>query len=152
MNISKNIHLDTNIEEFSTNIAEFLILLKQLGIKDEDTGDHNKREHRRFVFDSPDKTILLQIGDDSCSLFDVSIGGISFYSKNEYEVGKQFIINFDGKFSIDIYIVDTFQENNSSNGGGLLYRHGAKFYRNGDGLKCAIAVLKYHLEIKSIIF
>lgn len=152
MHISENIHMDSNIEEFSTNIAEYISLLEQFGIKDEDTSDYKKRDHRRFVFDSPDKTILLQIGDDTCSLFDVSVGGMSFYSKNEYEVGKQLNINFDDKFSIDIFIVNTYQENNISNGGELFYLHGAKFFRKGDGLKCTIAVLKYHLEIKSIIF
>lgn len=140
--------MDNQIEDFKAEAVEYVVLLEQLGIDDRDASGHKDRAHRRFNFDSPEKTILLQIGGDMCVLYDVSIGGLSFISRNEYEVGKQLGLNFDGRFNVDVVIVNALLDKATSNDEETFFRHGAEFDLDGDGYKCTIAVLKYFLDIE----
>ena len=149
--------MDSQIEDFKAEAEEFVGLLEQLGVDDRDTTDHKDRAHRRFKFDSPEKTILLQIGDAMCALSDVSVGGLSFYSRTEFEIGKQLKLNFDDRFNVDVAIVNVdvvianaILDEAASNNEETLICHGAEFVREGDGYKCTIAVLKYFLEIEKV--
>ena len=144
--------MDNQIEDFKAEAEEYVGLLDQLGIYDRDTSGPKDRVHRRFKFDSPEKTILLQIGDDMCALLDVSVGGLSFDARNEYEVGKQLGLNFDDRFNVDVVIVSAFLDKAASNDEETFIRHGAEFVRKGDGYNCTIAVLKYFLEIEKVKF
>lgn len=141
-----------NIEDFSKEAAGYLELLNELGIKDKDLSLHKNRIHRRFTFDSPEKTILLQIGDDMCSLFDVSIGGLSFYSMKEYKSGTEFTVDFDDRYSVNVAIVNSFLDREASDDEISFFRHGARFVKEGDGYKCTNAILTYFLEIKKAMF
>lgn len=144
--------MDSSMDDFQKESAEYLDLLQQLGLKDRDESANKSRVHRRFNFDSPEKTILLQIGDTTCALYDVSIGGLSFKSKNEFGIGKRFELNFDGRFQVEVEIANSFPEEESSGEGNPILQYGARFIHDGDGYRCTRAVLEYFLEIEKVKF
>ena len=141
-----------NSEDFRKETEEYVSLLSQLGMKDRDESANKNRAHRRFNFDSPEKTILLHIGDNTCALYDVSIGGLSFNSKVEYEIGEQLGLDFDGRFDVEVTIANHIPQTDPADGGDSFSQHGAKFVRTGDGYRCTRAVLEYFLEIEKMKF
>lgn len=145
-------HMTESNEEFQKNALEYADLLEQLGLKDQDNSKFNNRVHRRFNFNSPEKTILIQIDEDICSLYDVSIGGLSFFSRNEYPVGKPLKLNFDNRYKVATSIVNAFQDKTVSSDSEVFFRHGARFLNHKDGYMCTSAVLNYYLEIEKLKF
>ncbi len=141
-----------NSEDFQKETEEYVSLLSQLGIKDRDESANKNRAHRRFNFDSPEKTILLHVGDNTCTLYDVSIGGLSFNSKVRYETGEQLELDFDGRFHVEVVIANHVAQNDPVEGEHPLIQHGAKFVHTGDGYRCTHAVLEYFLEIEKMKF
>lgn len=134
-------------DSFQKESEEYLELLNRLGMKDRDESAHKGRFHRRFNFDSPDKTILLQIGETNCALFDVSVGGLSFNSEKQYEVGTRLELNFDGRFQVEVVIANSIRDEEVESGEEPLYQHGVRFVNSGDGYRCTRAVLDYYLQI-----
>ena len=57
-------------------VEEYLHLLDRLQFYDEDFSDYRNRNHRRFVFDIPNRIVETKKGDQLCDLHDVSIGGL----------------------------------------------------------------------------
>ena len=134
-------------DDFQKESAEYLELLDQLGMKDRDESANKGRFHRRFNFDSPEKTILLQIGETTCTLYDVSIGGLSFNSKNQFALGTRLELNFDGRFQVEVIIANSMRDEEAEMGEEPLFQHGARFVKGGDGYRCTRAVLDYYLQI-----
>ncbi len=140
--------MENSDPNFQKESAEYLSQLHRLGLKDREESAEKNRGHRRFNFDSPEKTILLQIGDTTCALSDVSIGGLSFKSKREFPIGERVGLNFDGRFQVEMELVNSFPEEDSSGDGKPTLRYGARFIHGGDGYRCTGAVLEYFLEIE----
>ena len=140
--------MDNQIEDIKAEAVEYVVLLEQLGIDDQDIDGHMNRANLRFQIDLPEKSIRLQIGNDMCVVHDVSVGGLSFNSINQYEVGQQIGLTFDGRYNVDVVIVDAQMDNAASNEEETFFRHGAEFELDGDAYKCTIAVLNYFLEVE----
>ena len=132
--------------------VEYVGLLEQLGVKDQDISENGKRTRHRFDFNSPEKTILIQIGDDVGSVSDLSVEGISFFSGKFHPLEKKFGLNFDGRYQVDIVVVNVLPVVSEPDDGKIYYQHNARFFRESDGYKCTIAVLKYFLEIEKVKF
>ncbi len=135
-------------EEYSTAATEYLAAKIQLGIESQDEIDDRQRAYMRYKFDSPDRTILLRIGEDTCSLVDVSIGGLSFNSRQDYPVGEQLHLNFDERYEVDVVVTGVTPEKVVPNGGERFIRHGVKFLEKRDGYKCTLTLLAYNVEIQ----
>ena len=133
---------------YEPEAIEYMDLLAKLGFEEEDKDHAGLRSHRRFEFDHPEKTMLLQVDGETCSLIDISRGGLCFYSKSEYVPGMRVDCNFDGQFQVAMEIINVNVSDQASESGEAFLRHGAQFIHKGDGLKCTIAVLKYFLAIK----
>ena len=139
-------------EIFMVQAVEYVALLEQLGVDDQDISEYGKRTRHRFNFNSPEKTILIQIGDDVGSVCDLSVEGISFFSNKFYELEKKIKLNFDGRYQVDVVVVNALPVVSEPDDGKIYYQHSARFFRENDGYKCTIAVLKYFLEIEKIKF
>ena len=137
----------SDFEDIREEVQEYNELLKQLGIEDGDSLGHKNRVHRRFNFDPSENSILLQTGDEMSALVDVSVGGLSFISRHEYEPGMMVGLNFNDRYFVNVEIVFVHREGTESDGKPL-FRNGAEFSSRKDGFKCTIAVLKYSMEIK----
>ena len=144
--------MENKNQKFQTIGIEYLDLLEQLGIKDEDTSEYKNRGHRRFNFNSAEKPILLRIGNDMCGFNDVSIEGMSFFPMNKYGIGQQLGVNFDGRFNVDAVIVNAIQDKSRSSDGDVFFRYGAKFILVCEGLNFTLSILKYYLENEKIKF
>ena len=144
--------MDRQNEAFKAGVAEYVGLLEQLGVEDRDISEFGNRTHHRFDFNSPEKTILIQIGDDVGSVCDLSVEGISFFSGEYYELEKKFGLNFDGRYQVDVVVVNALPVVSEPDDGEIYYQHNARFFRESDGYKCTIAVLKYFLEIEKVKF
>lgn len=140
--------MDNQIDDFKAEVLEYVGLLEQLGIDDRDTSEFGNRAHHRFNFNSPEKTILIQIEDDVGSLCDLSVEGISFFSTNNYDLGKKIRLNFDGRHDVEVVVADSFLVFSEPDDGELYFQHNAEFVREGDGYKCTTAVLNYFMEIQ----
>lgn len=140
--------MDTAHEVFRTEAENYVSLLEQLGVDDRDASEYRNRTHRRFSFNSPEKTILIQIGDDVGSLCDLSVDGISFFSVRFFESGDKFGLDFDGRYQVDIEVINAFPVFSEPDDGKVYYRHNARFVREIDGYNCTIAALTYFLEIE----
>lgn len=132
--------------EFQKDKEEYFQLLEQLGIEEQDPGGHGNRAHRRFNFDLPETAVTLRIGEDACLLYDVSVGGLSFFSKKQYDTGEKQNLEFDGRYDVDVEIMNSVVDKAISKDGDLFIRHGVRFVREGEGYKCVVAVLKHYLE------
>lgn len=144
--------MDNQIEDFKAEAIEYVALLEKLGVDDQDLSKYGKRAHHRFEFNSPEKTILIQIEDDVGSLCDLSVEGLSFFSKNYYKSEKNFELNFDGRYQVDVVVVNAIPVVSDPDDGEIYYQHNARFSRESDGYKCTVAVLKYFLEIDKVKF
>ena len=144
--------MDDNIEKFQREAVEYLELVEQLGIQDRDTSEFKRRTNRRFNFNSPEKTILIQIGDEVGSLYDLSVRGLSFYSMKEHTVGMTPDLDFDGRYHVGVVIVRSYPVTSVSNDDEIFFRHSAKFINQSDGFKCMAAILRYFTELIKIGF
>ncbi len=127
--------------------ALYYNLIDRLGLKPTDTEGNKLRRHPRFSFGSPERTILVQIDDFSCSLKDVSVGGLSFYSSFNFNIGRRLHLNFDGKFRVTAHVVRVVLEEKGENAGESLYLHGCTFVNENDGYRCTVLVLNLLLTI-----
>ena len=144
--------MDSQDEIFMAQAVEYVALLEQLEVNDQDISENGKRTRHRFDFNSPEKTILIQIGDDVGSVCDLSVEGISFFCNKYYDLEKKFRLNFDGRYQVDVVIINALPVVSEPDDGKIYYQHHARFFRENDGYKCTIAVLKYFLEIEKIKF
>lgn len=128
-------------------IEEYITLLDQLGFHDDDISDFKNREHRRFNFDTPERTIILQIDDQVCALNDVSISGLSFNASVQYDTGRNVTVNFDGRYEVEVEVVSSRVDETLESDTTTYYRHGAQFVSESDGYRCTIVVLRYYMEI-----
>ncbi len=125
---------------------EYHDLLKKLGIEEKDTSQHKNRAHRRFNFDIPETKFILVIGDDVCLLYDVSVGGLSFFSKKHYETDMKLGLDFDRRFHVEVIVVNSFLDKAGSMDGEAFFRHGCRFMNESEGYRCVVAVLKQYLK------
>lgn len=125
---------------------EYHDLLKKLGIDEKDTSQHKNRVHRRFNFDIPETKFILEIGDDICLLYDVSVGGLSFFSKNHYETDMKLGLDFDHRFHVEVIVVNSFLDKAESMDGEAFFRHGCRFMNESEGYRCVVAVLNQYLK------
>jgi len=133
-------------DNFDREISEYVRLLEKIGIDDRDPGQHPQREHRRFYFNAPEKTILLQVGHHNCALHDISLGGLSFYAGIPFTRDQRINVNFDNLFHVDIEILSCINDMEAE-GEIPIYRHGSRFLFPRDGFRCTISVLRYYLKI-----
>ena len=122
-------------------------LIKQLGLEAEDTQGNRLRQHPRFSFDSPERTVLLQVEDFSCALKDVSVGGLSFLSTYNFNIGRDLDLQIDGKFSVKAHVVRVVLEERDEKGDDRIYMHGCKFAREADGYRCTVLVLNLLVKL-----
>lgn len=122
-------------------------LIAELGFEATDNEGNRLRQHPRFSFDSPERTILIEIDDYSCSLKDVSVGGLSFSSKFNFNIGRRLGLNFDRKFRVQSHVVRVVRENKDDSEGEEIYLHGCKFLSENDGYRCTVLVLNLLLNI-----
>lgn len=127
--------------------AKYKQLMTQLGFAVQDEEFDKKRKHPRFRFNTPEKTILIQIKNLSCALNDISAGGLSFFSNLKFEVSRNLFLDFDRKFNVTAHVVRVTFEAGSSSDYEKCYVHGAKFGNDEDGYKCIVLVLEYLVEI-----
>lgn len=125
---------------------EYHDLLQKLGLEGKDTSQHQNRAHRRFNFDIPETKFILEIGEDICLLFDVSVGGLSFFSKQHYQDGGKLGLDFDRRFHVEVIVVNSFLDKAGSMEGEPFYRHGCRFMNENDGYRCVVAVLTQYLK------
>lgn len=125
---------------------EYHDLLKKLGIDEKDTSQHKNRVHRRFNFDIPETKFILEIGEDICLLYDVSVGGLSFFSKNHYETDMKLGLDFDHRFHVEVIVVNSFLDKAESMDGEAFFRHGCRFMNESEGYRCVVAVLNQYLK------
>lgn len=136
-----------NIENIiGKDAEEYHDLLKKLGIDEKDTSQHKNRVHRRFNFDIPETKFILEIGDDICLLYDVSVGGLSFFSKNHYETDMKLGLDFDHRFQVEVIVVNSFLDKAESMDGEAFFRHGCRFMNENEGYRCVVAVLNQYLK------
>lgn len=125
---------------------EYHDLLNKLGLEDKDVSQHQKRAHRRFNFDIPETKFILEIGDDVCLLYDVSVGGLSFFSKTHFETDTKLGLGFDRRFHVEVIVVNSFLDKAGSMEGEAFFRHGCRFMKGIDGYRCVVAVLNQYLK------
>lgn len=124
---------------------EYHELLKRLGLEEKEKGQHENRVHRRFRFDTPETKFFLDVGYEVCLLNDVSVGGLSFFSKSEFELGKELELNFDNKFQVEVIVVNSCIDKAEALKNASLFRNGCRFISENDGYRCVIVVLKQYL-------
>lgn len=125
---------------------EYHGLLRKLGLEGEDAGQHRNRAHRRFNFDIPETKFILGIGDEMCPLYDVSVGGLSFFSKHHHETETNLELDFDHRFHVTVIVVNSFLDKAGSMEGEAFFRHGCRFLDENDGYRCVVAVLNQYLK------
>ena len=125
-------------------------LMKQLGFTVQDEDFEKKRKHPRFNFNTPEKTILIQVKNLPCALNDISAGGLSFFSNLKFEVSRKLFLEFDQKFDVKAHVVRVTLEGESSSDNEKCFVHGVKFGNEEDGYKCIVLVLDYLVEILRI--
>ncbi len=144
--------MEATQQSFYADAVEYVGLLERLGADERASSEFRKRSHQRFDFNSPEKTILIQIGDDVGSLCNLSVGGISFFSRKFHETEKKFGLYFDGRYQVDILVVNATPVFADPDDGEVYYQHQARFFHESDGYDCTLAVLKYYLEIEKFKF
>lgn len=122
-------------------------LCGQLGRSLQDEFAPHHRNDPRFGFDTPEKTILIQVGSTNCALHDVSLGGLSFYAPRDLGVDTVLTLNFDGRFEVGVKIVHVIVDEANSTAERRLYLHGAAFQDEMESYKCTLQVLNYLAEI-----
>ncbi|MCH7476565.1 MAG: PilZ domain-containing protein [SAR324 cluster bacterium] len=127
--------------------AKYKQLMAQLGFAVQDEEFDKKRKHPRFKFNTPEKTILIQIKNLPCALNDISVGGLSFFSNLKFDINRNLLLEFDRKFDVKAHIIRVTLEAESSSDYEKCYFHGAKFFNDEDGYKCIVLVLEYLVEI-----
>ena len=125
--------------------ALYYTLIDQLGLEATDSEGNKLRQHPRFSFDSPERTILVEIEEISCALKDVSVGGLSFYSTVNLDIGRRLQLNFDRMFLVTAQVVRVVQEKKEE--GDSIYLHGCKFANENDGYSCTVLVLELLISI-----
>lgn len=122
-------------------------LVGQLGYSLQDEIAPYHRNNPRFGFDTPEKTVLIQVGEMQCALQDVSLGGLSFYAPHDLGVDTTLMLDFDGRFQVGVRIVHVVLDEGNSTAERRLYLHGAAFKSEMDSYKCTLLVLGYLAEI-----
>ena len=122
-------------------------LIKQLGMEATDNQGNSLRQHPRFSFDTPEKTILLQVEGFNCSLHDVSVGGVSFLSTHNFNVGHRLLMDFEEKFSVNANIVRVAAQVLDENSPEKLFLHGCQFLNETDGYRCTVLVLNQLIKM-----
>ena len=122
-------------------------LIAELGFEATDSEGRKLRQHPRFSFDSPDRTILVEIDDFNCMLKDVSVGGVSFRSKFNFSIGRQLILNVDRKFRVKTNVVRVVREEREDPDDEDFFLHGCKFTSENDGYRCTVLVLNILLAM-----
>lgn len=125
---------------------EYHDLLNRLGLEGKDSSQHQNRAHRRFNFDIPETKFILEIGDEVCLLYDVSVGGLSFFSKKHYQTDIKLGLDFDRRFHVEVIVVNSFLDKAGSMEGEAFFRHGCRFLNENDGYRCVVAVLNQYLK------
>ena len=127
--------------------ALYFNLIKQLGMEATDNQGKCLRQHPRFEFGTPDKTMLVQIEDFNCSLHDVSVGGISFLSTYNFNIGRRLNMNFDGMFRVGANVLRVVLQERDEDKAENIYLHGCQFLNEGDGYRCTVLVLNHLVAI-----
>ena len=122
-------------------------LIKQLGMEATDNQGNSLRQHPRFSFNTPDKTILLQIEGYDCSLNDISVGGISFLSSHNFNVGYRLLMDFEGNFSVDANVVRVVAQERDGDSPHKILLHGCQFVNEADGYRCTVLVLNQLIKM-----
>ena len=125
---------------------EYHDLLNKLGLEDKDASQHQKRAHRRFNFDIPETKFILEIRDEVCMLYDVSVGGLSFFAKQHFQPEMKLGLDFDRRFHVEVIVVNSFLDQAGSMEGEAFFRHGCRFMSENDGYRCVVAVLNQYLK------
>ena len=121
--------------------ALYFHLIKRLGMEATDNQGKRLRQHPRFKFGAPEKTILVQIDEFNCSLHDVSVGGISFLSMYNFNIGRSLTLNFDGMFHVGANVVRVVLHERAEDKAENIYLHGCQFLSERDGYRCTVLVL-----------
>jgi hypothetical protein len=122
-------------------------LIKQLGMEATDNQGNKLRQHPRFTFDAPERNMLVQVDDFDCSLSDVSVGGISFMSTHNFNIGRRLSLDFEGNFTVDADVMRVVAQDRDEESGSKAYLHGCKFLHEGDGYRCTVMVLNQLIKI-----
>ena len=104
--------------------ALYFHLVQQLGLQATDNQGKRLRQHPRFEFGTPDRTMLVQIEDFNCSLHDVSVGGISFVSTYNFNIGRRLELNIDGKFQVGANVMRVALHERNEDKAENIYLHG----------------------------
>lgn len=122
-------------------------LIKQLGMEATDNQGNRLRQHPRFSFDTPERTLLLQIEGFNCSLNDVSVGGLSFRSTHNFNIGRRMDIEFDGNFSVGANVIRVVAEGRVEGSLDKFILHGCQFTNEVDGYRCTMLVLNQLIKL-----
>ena len=122
-------------------------LMKRLGVKSELGGKSNLRKFPRFKFDQPEKTILLNILETTCTLNDISVGGLSWMSHRSFTPGTVLKIGFDGTFEVNATVVNVKIMEGAGPDESTLYRMGGTFLSEIEGYNCTVLVLQHLVRI-----
>ena len=137
----------TEAEQPGESRDRYESLVGRLGYSLQDEVAPFHRNNPRFGFDTPEKTVLIQIGELQCALHDVSLGGLSFYAPRDLGVDTQLTLDFDGRFQVGVRIVHVILDEGNSTPERKLFLHGSEFKSEMDSYKCTLLVLGYLAEI-----
>lgn len=134
-------------QELAESKTEYEALMGRLGYSMIDGEGSRLRQNPRFQFDTPERTILIQIQDSQCALNDISLGGLSFFASRDFGAGNELQLNFDGRFDARVKVVRVALDEKMSSGGTKFYFHGTSFLEEAESYRCTVLVLKYLSEI-----
>jgi hypothetical protein len=134
-------------EELANSRDEYESLMNRLGYGLEDLAGQQQRGYPRLRFDSPEKTILIQIGGYDCVLVDISLGGLSFYAPRDLGVDSELALNFDGRFDVKGRVMRVVVDESLSTDTKRFFFHAALFQDEIESYRCTLLVLEYLASI-----
>ena len=137
-------------KELMQSRLEYEALMERLGYNLTDKQGSHLRENPRFEFDSPEKTILIQVRGTYCALHDISLGGLSFYAPQDFGAGAELHLNFDSRFDARVRVVRVALDEQRSDEREKFFFHGSCVLDEGDGYRCSVLVLNYLSEIMQL--
>ena len=129
-------------KEFVPWQEQYEALMNQLGFSTKDTHSYNRRNHPRFNFKRAKSPILIDIGNLTCALYDISAGGISFNCLQPLTKGMLVKLRINGRLNVMVQLMNILVVSEDSMKEDNWFRHGAKFVSEEEGYRCVVFVLQ----------